>query len=196
MVLGVHGFRTSAILRGPLAAVAAIALATALAGCASKVRDSRTEELDSASRQMVADSLAQSAERAARAQETLAQVERARTEPAPPSLDVTGLPQELRRPATMTWSGPGVEAARETAGLIGYEFRIVGNPPPSAPMVNINAHDLPVAKILEDIGLQVQGSAQVVVDANVKRVEFRYVTLYPNVRGRAPVLRGAPVLTK
>jgi defect in organelle trafficking protein DotD len=195
-MLGVHGIRTSAVMRAPLAATAVVVLAVALAGCSSRIKDSRTEELDSASRQMVADSLAQSADRAARAQESLAQVERARSEPAPPSLDVTGLPPELRRQATMTWSGPGAAAARETAGLIGYEFRVVGNPPAAQPMVNVNARDLPVAKILEDIGLQVQGSAQVVVDANLKRVEFRYVTLYPNVRGGAPVLRGAPALTK
>ena len=63
-------------------------------------------------------------------------------------------------------------------------------------MVNVNARDVPVAKILEDIGLQVQGIAQVVVDANTKRVEFRYVGQSPNVRGGAPVLRGAPALTK
>ncbi|WP_456717760.1 MULTISPECIES: DotD/TraH family lipoprotein [unclassified Bradyrhizobium] len=195
-MLGVHGFRTSAVLRAPLAATAVVVLAMTLAGCATRINDSRTEELDSASRQMVADSLAQSADRAVRAQESLAQVERARTEPAPPSLDVTGLPPELRRQATMTWSGPGVAAARETAGLMGYEFRVVGNPPGTPPMVNVNARDLPVAKILEDIGLQVQGTAQVVVDANQKRVEFRYVTAYPNVRGGAPVLRGAPALTK
>lgn len=183
-------------MRAPVVAAAALVLAVSVAGCSTRVKDSRTEELDSASRQMVADSLARSADRASRAQETLAQVERARTEPAPPSLDVTGLPAELRRPATMTWSGPGAEAARETAGLIGYDFRIVGNAPGSPPMVNVNARDVPVAKILEDIGLQVQGIAQVVVDANTKRVEFRYVGQSPNVRGGAPVLRGAPALTK
>jgi DotD protein len=64
-------------------------------------------------------------------------------------------------------------------------------------MVNISAKDVPVAKILEDIGLQVQGVAQVVVDTNVKRVEFRYIAQYPNLRGSgAPALRGAPALTK
>ncbi len=182
----------------------AAAVAVALGGCAKSAKDSRLDELDSNSRRAVEDSLAQSAARAARAQETLAQVERSRTEPAPPSLDVAGLPPELRRPATMNWSGPGQEAARQMAGMVGYEFRIVGNPPPNLPMVSIAQTDAPVGKIVEDIGLQVQGMAQIVVDPNLKRVEFRYVAAYPAV-GPAPAgVRGyargsyasAPAITK
>lgn len=184
----------------PRSFVVAATAGLLLAGCAKGVKDSRLDELDSNSRRAVEDSLAQSAARAARAQETLAQVERARTEPSPASLDVTGLPAELRRPATMNWSGPGVEAARQVAGLIGYEFRIVGNPPPTPPMVSVAATDLPVAKIVEDVGLQVQGIAQIVVDPNIKRVEFRYVAAYPAaVRGVERTERrtySAPSITK
>lgn len=189
-------YRTLGLPRSVVIAAVAAAL---LAGCA-KNTETRLDELDSNSRRAVEDSLAQSAARAAKAQETLAQVERARTEPAPASLDVSGLPSELKRPATMNWSGPGPEAARQVAGLVGYEFRVVGNPPPNLPMVSIAATDLPVAKIVEDIGLQVQGIAQVLVDPNLKRVEFRYLAAYP-ARGPAPAgerrrVYSAPSITK
>lgn len=179
----------------PRSAIVAAVAATLLAGCAKGTRDTRLDELDSNSRRAVEDSLAASAARAAKAQETLAQIERARTEPAPASLDVSGLPPELRRPATMNWSGPAPEAARQVAGLVGYEFRIVGNAPPNLPMVSVAATDLPVAKVVEDIGLQVQGIAQVLVDPNVKRIEFRYLAAYPAGRTSRRI-QSAPSITK
>lgn len=139
------------------------------------------------------DLLAQSADRAAKARETLARVERTRTPPAPTPVDETGLPPELRLPTTVDWSGPAPEVAERLAAGIGYEFRILGNPPANPPMANLSVQDLSVVKVLEDIGLQVQPGAQIVIDPNARRVEFRYLGGHELLD--APELPQAPART-
>lgn len=119
--------------------------------------------------------LAEAAGKAAKAQETLARVQVARTKPAPLPLDETSLPEELKRPATIDWSGPAHEAARKVAALIGYSFAVTGNPPSIPPMVHVSSVDVSAAKALENIGLQAYPFGEVTVDPNVKRVEFRYL---------------------
>ncbi|OAH29583.1 hypothetical protein AX289_23000 [Methylorubrum populi] len=171
--------------------LAAMSLALALGACARE--PDRSAVIDAAAQQLVTEKIADSAGRVARATETLALIQRARTEPSPPSVDERLLPGDLRRPITLNWSGPGEEGARRVANLLGYEFRVVGNPPAVSPPVQVGAEAVPAAKVLEDIGLQVQGSAQVVVDPNVRRVEYRYIAqnplLGPPIRGAAPPLR-------
>lgn len=119
--------------------------------------------------------LAAAADTAAKAQETLARVQVARTKPAPLPLDETSLPEELKRPATIDWSGPAHEAARKVAALIGYSFAVTGNPPSIPPMVHVSSVDVPAAKALENIGMQAYPFGEVAVDPNAKRVEFRYL---------------------
>lgn len=112
---------------------------------------------------------------AAKAQENLARVQIARTQPAPLPLDESNLPPELLTPATISWTGPASEAAKRVAELIGYSFATVGNPPAIPPSINISIVDVPAAKALENIGLQAFPYGEVSVDPNVKRVEFRYL---------------------
>lgn len=122
-------------------------------------------------------SLANSADRASKAQEDLVRIQTARTLPAPAPVDETlaGVPDELRRPTTLQWTGPGAEAAAKIAVIIGYGFRVVGNPPATLPTINVSADGIPAVKVLEDIGNQVQPFAQLVVDAKLKRMEYRYL---------------------
>lgn len=171
--------------------LAATTIALALGACARA--PDKAALIDAGAQQLVSEKIADSAGRVARATETLALIQRARTEPSPPSVDERLLPGDLRRPITLNWSGPGEEGARRVANLLGYEFRVVGNPPAVSPAVQVGAEAVPAAKVLEDIGLQVQGSAQVVVDPNVRRVEYRYIAqnplLGPSIRGAAPPLR-------
>ncbi len=119
--------------------------------------------------------LSKAAEQAAKAQTDLARIQKARTKPAPLPLDESGLPPELKRPATLEWSGPAQEAASKIAALVGYEFHVVGNPPSVPPVVHVSIHDVPAAKALEQIGLQAYPFGEVAVDPNMKRVEFRYL---------------------
>jgi defect-in-organelle-trafficking protein DotD len=119
--------------------------------------------------------LADAANRAAQAQEKLARVEIARTTPTPSPLDDTSLPEELKRPATIDWSGPAQEAARKIAALIGYHFQVTGNPPSIPVMVQMSVQDATAAKALEQIGLQSHPFGEVAVDPNTKSIEFRYL---------------------
>lgn len=170
-----------------------LAIATILSavagGCAQQHRPLNAEEQAAiaAAGQRAADKLAESSERAATAQAELARIQEARTRPAPRPFDETlaGVPSELRRAVTLEWSGPGVEAARRVATIVGYEFRIVGNPPATPVSVHVSQRESPAAKVLEDIGLQSQPFGQVVVDPNVRRIEYRFL----NVAGR-PAPRG------
>lgn len=155
-------------------AVSAVAALAGAAGCATKPvenADVSTKYND----HQVDKQIAEAADTAAKAQEKLARIEVARTKPSPSQLDENNLPAELKRPATMEWSGPASEAASKVAALIGYDFKITGNRPSVPPMVDVSAKDVPAAKVLEDIGLQAFPFGEVAVDPNAKRIEFRYL---------------------
>ena len=128
---------------------------------------------DPAIRTEIDQSLAQSAARASNALETLALIQRARTTPPAVTVDDSGMPPELRRASTVEFSGPAVELVRELAQNIGYAFIETGAHPANPGLVSVDAKDIPVAKVLEDVGLQAQKFATVIIDPNQKRVEFR-----------------------
>lgn len=178
-------------MRHPRLKMAALAACTlALGACATQ---KATVVEQSTLHREVDESLARAAERAAEAQETLARIQIARTKPTPSPIDEAELPKELRRPATVDWSGPAHEAARRVAALIGYSFSVVGNPPSIPPMIHATMTDAPAAKVLEQIGLQAYPFGEVAVDPNAKRVEFRYLQAHQqptSVRGSSPSFRG------
>jgi defect-in-organelle-trafficking protein DotD len=119
--------------------------------------------------------LGKAVEQATKAQTDLARIQIARTQPAPLPLDESNLPEELKRPASIEWSGPAHEAARKVAALTGYSFQITGNPPSIPPVIHVSMKDVPAAKALENIGLQSFPFGEVSVDPNQKRIEFRYL---------------------
>lgn len=145
-----------------------------LAGC-STTKTPENDLSDVYSNQSIDKELAEAVGRATKAQETLARVQVARTTPTPSALDEASLPEELKRPATIDWSGPAHEAASKIANLIGYQFKVTGNRPSIPPMVHVSVEDVSAAKALEDIGLQAFPFGEVSVDPNAKRIEFRYL---------------------
>lgn len=161
-------------MKSAMLAGAAVAL---LGGCAAGTGPaptaSGTQAWDAAIQQQVDQQLAQSAARAANALETLAMIQRVRTEPVAAPIDETGLPAELARRTTVEWSGPAKELVKELAANIGYDFTETGGTAAAPAMVHVNVRDVSAAKALEDIGLQVQQWATVIVDPNLKRVEYR-----------------------
>ncbi|MBY3432678.1 DotD/TraH family lipoprotein [Rhizobium laguerreae] len=145
-----------------------------MAGC-STTKTPDNDISDVYSNQAIDKELADAVSRASKAQETLARVQVARTTPTPSALDESSLPEELKRPATIDWSGPAHEAAEKIANLVGYQFKITGNRPSIPPMVHVSVQDISAAKALEDIGLQAFPFGEVSVDPNAKRIEFRYL---------------------
>lgn len=112
--------------------------------------------------------------RAADALETLAMIERTRTEPQPSPIDERILPEDLRRSTTVNWSGPANNLVQQLAQNLGYSYTEFGNPPPTPLMVSVSLTDVAAVRAFEDIGLQIQPYARVVLDPNQQRIEFRH----------------------
>lgn len=152
-----------------------LAILGALTACAPVARDAETgSEIDAKSRTIVDRELAEAAVNATKALSTLAAIEAAQSTPIAPAIETDNLPEELTRPTSVDWSGPAEILTGRIAGSIGYQFAVVGKPPPNDVIVQLSLHDVPAAKALESIGLQSAPFVTLIVDPNSRRIEFRY----------------------
>jgi len=117
--------------------------------------------------------LAQAADRAANALDTLASIEQVRTPTDLPPLAASA-PPELRRSITVNWVGPAEPIAKKLADRASYQFMQTGNPPETPVIVSINVRNQPVIETMRDLGLQLGKRAQLKVDPNKKVVELSY----------------------
>ncbi|MBI1301409.1 MAG: DotD/TraH family lipoprotein [Alphaproteobacteria bacterium] len=117
--------------------------------------------------------LAESADRASSALETLAAVESART-PSANISPIGDVPAELRRTITVNWVGPIEPITKTLADRAGYGFLELGNKPSIPVVVSIDAENMRVVDVLRDIGLQLGVRGDVKVDANTKMIEIYY----------------------
>lgn len=117
--------------------------------------------------------LAESADRASSALETLASVERAKT-PAATLSPLDNVPQELARSITVNWVGPIEPITKTLADRAGYGFLVMGNPPTVPVVVSIDVENKRVVDTLRDIGLQLGMRGDVKVDARAKMIEIYY----------------------
>ena len=160
-------------LKSLMTVLAAGVVASTLSSCGTRAEKEPPISLESSL--AIENKLAKAAETAAEAQSELARIQIARTRPAAPMIDETTLPEELKRPATLSWSGPAEDAARKMAALVGYSFHIVGNPPSVPPVIQIDFKDITAGMALYQIGVQSFPFGEVGVDAVGKRIEFRYL---------------------
>lgn len=117
--------------------------------------------------------LAQAADRAANALDSLASVEQVRTPTELPPL-AAGAPAELRRSITVNWYGPVEPLVKTLADRASYNLLISGNVPENAIIVTTNVRNQPVIEALRDVGLQLGSRAQIKVDAEKRVVELAY----------------------
>jgi defect-in-organelle-trafficking protein DotD len=117
--------------------------------------------------------MAESADRASTALQTLAAVEQARS-PGIAVAPIDNAPPELMRAMTIAWNGPVEPMARKLADRAGYSFEAIGAPPPVSIVVNINVENTPVIDILRNVGLQLGVRADLKVDATSRMVEIHY----------------------
>ncbi|MCL4678669.1 MAG: DotD/TraH family lipoprotein [Alphaproteobacteria bacterium] len=117
--------------------------------------------------------LAESADRASAALETLAAVERART-PATTLSPIDNVPPELARAVTVNWVGPIEPIAKTLADRAGYGFLVLGNTPSTPVVVSLDVENRRVVDSLRDIGLQLGMRGDVRVDAKSRMVEIYY----------------------
>ncbi|MBI4031999.1 MAG: DotD/TraH family lipoprotein [Proteobacteria bacterium] len=118
--------------------------------------------------------LAEAADRASVALETLAAVEQARTPDATVE-PVDNAPPELQRAITVNWIGPVEPITRKLADRAGYMFQTVGNAPPVPVVVSVDVENKPVIDVLRSVGLQLGSRANVRVDGLRRIVEIHYV---------------------
>ncbi len=120
--------------------------------------------------------LAEAADKASNALQTLATVEQSRA-PSIAVQPIRNAPSELRRAMTITWVGPPEQLLRQAASRASYTFLAVGDAPPVPLSVNIDAENKPVIDILRDIGLQLGLRADVKVDSERRLVELHYAPI-------------------
>jgi len=117
--------------------------------------------------------LAEAADRASTALETLASVEQART-PSVAVAPIDNAPVELKRAITVNWVGPVEPISKTLADRASYTFRTIGTPPPVPLVVNIDVENKPVIEVLRSIGLQLGQRADLHVNAPAKVIELHY----------------------
>lgn len=117
--------------------------------------------------------LADAADRASTALETLASVEQART-PGTAITSIPDAPAALRRTVSVDWIGPIEPVAQRLADRAGYKFQTLGEQPPVPIIVSLKVVQKPVIEVLRDLGLQSGRRADIVVDAQRRVVEIAY----------------------
>lgn len=120
--------------------------------------------------------LAQAADRASNALETLAAIEQARA-PKVALEPIHGAPPELRRAVTVNWVGPAGQIARKMAERASYNFITLGAKPPVPVVVSLDVENMPVIEILRSIGLQMGQRATIKVDSRRRVVELHYASV-------------------
>lgn len=117
--------------------------------------------------------LADAADRASNALETLAAVESKRT-PVANLGPVGDAPIELRRGVTVNWVGPVEPIVQGLANRASYEFLTIGATPSIPVVVRVDVENRPVIDVLRDIGLQLGVRGDVKVDGNRQVIEIHY----------------------
>ncbi len=117
--------------------------------------------------------LAQAADRASNALETLAAVEQKRT-PSASIAPIPNAPPELRRAVTVNYVGPVAQITKLMADRAGYRFIPLGAEPAVPLVVSVNVENKPVIDILRTIGLQLGTRADIRVDSERRTVELQF----------------------
>ncbi len=134
--------------------------------------------------------LAQAADKASTALDSIAAIEQQRSPVAPPSEDYSGAPPNLMQPVSVRWSGPIEQIAQGLAERAGLRFRVKGSVPPVPLTITVDAYQEPILHILRDLGLQAGRRADLSVDAAEGVIELRYAasdeTALPHASTDAP----------
>jgi len=117
--------------------------------------------------------LADAADRATRALETLAAMEATQI-PIKPVAMVPNAPIELQRSVTFDWTGPVEPLVEELTRKAGYNYGVLGSRPPVPLNVNIRAVNQPLINVFRDIGMQMGARGDLKLDANVRTIEIQY----------------------
>ena len=141
------------------------------AGCAYQEKFARPQVV--AEPNSVDVMIADAADRATRALETLADIENTKT-PVKSVAVVPNAPQELQRAVTFEWSGPVEPLINELSKKAGYNYGTVGEAPSLPIIVNIRATNQPLIDVLRSIGLQMGARGDLKVNGQTRIMEIHY----------------------
>ncbi len=120
--------------------------------------------------------LADAADRASNALQTLAAVEQSKSPPANLA-PIDNAPPELRRAVTIAVLGPVDTITELLAERASYQFKMYGDLPPVPVVVNVDTENRPIVEVLRDIGLQLGGRGDVRVDTVRRTIELHYAPM-------------------
>lgn len=155
------------------ALVTALVLVTGIAACAQQQNVTPV----AAEPDIVTVKLAQAADKASQALDSIAGIEQMRSPATPPAEDYSNVPPNLMQPVSLRWSGPIEPVARALAERAGLKFRVKGAEPPVPLTVNVDAYQQPIMHILRDIGLQAGRRANLAIDSTAGVIEVRYAAV-------------------
>jgi defect-in-organelle-trafficking protein DotD len=141
-----------------------------LAGCGPDIPANVATEPD-----IVSIKLAQAADKAAKALDTIADIEQQRNPTVPPlQRDPASAPPALMQPVSLRWTGPIDQIGRVLAERAGLRFRVGGRTPGVPLIVSVDVYRQPIFYVLRDIGLQAGSKADILVNQSDGVVEVRY----------------------
>lgn len=144
--------------------------------------DLERESPDQLTAEKLQSELSDAAGRSARANQVASEVQLAASEtgveppfPAGRTLpDINELPEALKTPYTVRWTG-GLDAlVKSIAMSIDYEFVVTGHPPAQPVTLTLHRESEPVWRILRDVGIAVRDRATIALRPARKRVELIY----------------------
>jgi defect-in-organelle-trafficking protein DotD len=121
--------------------------------------------------------LAQAADKASNALDSIANIEQQRAPATPPMEDYNDVAPNLMQPITIRWSGPIEQITKTLSDRAGFQFRVKGRLPPTPLTVTIDVYQQPLIDVLRNIGLQAGDRADLAVDSHNGVVEIRYASI-------------------
>lgn len=118
--------------------------------------------------------IAQAAEKASLALDTIAGIEQQRAPQLPPPDDYSNAPPALNQLITVKWSGPVEQMLETLASRAGLRFQTKGNRPGVPLVISVNVYQKPMIEVLRDLGLQVGRRADITVNGANNVIEIRY----------------------
>jgi len=126
---------------------------------------------------VVSTRLAQAAEKAAAALDTISGIEQQREPLMPPAQDYANAPPALTQLITVRWAGPIEQMVDTLATRAGMKYQSVGGRLGTPVLVSIDVYQKPLIEVLHDLGLQAGRRADISVNSSNNTIEIRYASV-------------------
>lgn len=123
---------------------------------------------------LVGTRIAQAAEKASKALDTISGIEQERFPVMAGTEDYSSAPPNMTQPITVRWSGPIEQIVQTLASRAGMRYATRGKQPPVPITVAVDSYQQPLIEVLQSIGLQAGRRADIHLDGQTGVIEIRY----------------------